>query len=251
MKYKSLFLVLGWHDVKQAYRRSRIGPFWLTIGMAVQILAMGIVFGAIFQSDIQSYLPFLSIGIIFWSFLSNTLIEGCSAFISSEGIIKQLNIPFSTYILKVVWSNLITLGHNLVIIPILFIALRVLPNWNMALLIPGIMLVILNITWMVAVLALTSSRFRDFLPITASILSISFYLTPIMWNPSLLPDNDTTWLLLNINPFFHMIDVVRSPLLGIQPELSSWVYLSLLSFVGILSTLLVYRRFERMIAYWL
>ena len=77
---KTYFFNLGWQDVLARYRRSRVGPFWLTINMAL-ILALAIIFGVLFQTPISSFLPNVAIYIIFWGFLSNALNESCDSFI--------------------------------------------------------------------------------------------------------------------------------------------------------------------------
>ena len=77
LKRHHLVGVLGWQDVRQRYRRSALGPFWITIGMAVMIATIGIVFGQIFKTPLYDFFPFLAIGTILWSFMS-TVIEAPS-----------------------------------------------------------------------------------------------------------------------------------------------------------------------------
>src|SRR5690606_38293826 len=89
----SLVGMLGWQDVRQRYRRSVLGPFWLTISMGIMIFTIGVVFGHIFKTPMQEFLPFLAIGLILWGFISSVITEGCMGFIAAEGIIKQLPIP--------------------------------------------------------------------------------------------------------------------------------------------------------------
>jgi len=114
--------MLGWQDVRQRYRRSALGPFWLTISMGVMIGTIGVVFGSIFHSPMAEFLPFLATGLILWGFLSAVVTEGCMGFIGAEGIIKQLPIPLFVHILRMIWRNMIIFAHNIVILPIVFLA---------------------------------------------------------------------------------------------------------------------------------
>jgi hypothetical protein len=98
LKRYPLVAMLGWQDIRQRYRRSAIGPFWLTISMGVLIGSIGLVFGNIFRSPLDKFLPFLTIGIVFWNFITNVVSEGCTAFILSEGIIKQMPMPLFVHI---------------------------------------------------------------------------------------------------------------------------------------------------------
>ncbi|WZB62546.1 hypothetical protein WJ970_03120 [Achromobacter xylosoxidans] len=66
MKRLPLVATLGWQDVRQRYRRSMLGPFWLTISMGVMIGTIGLVFGQIFKAPTEEYLPFLAVGLILW-----------------------------------------------------------------------------------------------------------------------------------------------------------------------------------------
>ena len=63
-------LTLGWQDVRQSYRRSALGQLWITIGMAVTITTIGLVFGLIFGTPMQIFLPYLASGIIMWGLVS-------------------------------------------------------------------------------------------------------------------------------------------------------------------------------------
>lgn len=242
--------MLAWQDIRQAYRRSAIGPFWLTIGMAVQIVTMGLVFGMIFQTDLKEYLPFLAISVIFWGLISNSINDGCLAFIESESMIKQLNLPYSTYILRVIWRNLISAGHNLVIMPLVLIFFLKFPGWSIAAVIPGLVLLVINLGWVTLSLGMLSARFRDMPPIVSSLVTIAFYVTPVMWYPKLIENNELAHLLLGLNPIYHWLQVVRLPVLGQWPTWENWGLALLSAGIGWSIALLAFRKHKNAIAYW-
>lgn len=107
-----LWGLLAWQDIKQRYRRSSLGPFWLTISMGVMIGTLGVLYGKLFKMAIQEYLPFLCLGLLTWTFISTSILEGCTVFIASESVIKQIKLPLSSHVYRLVWRNLIILGHN-------------------------------------------------------------------------------------------------------------------------------------------
>ena len=242
--------MLGWQDVRQAYRRSVVGPFWITGGMAIQIATMGVVFSLIFKSDIQNYLPFLATSIIIWGFMSSVISEGCQSFIAGESIIKQLNTPIYVHVLRVVWKNIITFGHNLVILPLVFLIIWQGVSWQLLLVLPGLVVLIINLTWLATVLGALSSRFRDLPPIIASLLTVAFYVTPVMWYPTLIGNNQLAHLLLGLNPFYHLLQIVRLPILGQTPTLENWTLSILFALGGWLLTILLMKRVQKKIAYW-
>jgi len=242
--------MLGWQDVKQRYRRSKLGPFWLTISMGVLIGALGFVFGRIFNSPLHEFLPFLAAGIILWTYISTVINEGCTAFISSDAVIKQLPLPMFLHIMRVIWRNLVILAHNIVIIPVLFLVfLR--PLELVALLaIPGLILTTLTLAWVALLAGVLCTRYRDLSQMVASVLQITFYVTPIIWMPSMLSGR-RDFIFLDINPFYHLIEVVRAPILGVAPTLTNWLVSIGISLVGWVITLAVYGKYRSRISYWL
>ena len=245
-----LAAMLGWQDVRQAYRRSVVGPFWITGGMAIQIATMGVVFSLIFKSDIQNYLPFLATSVIIWGFMSSVLSEGCLSFINGEAIIKHLNIPLYIHVLRVVWKNIITLGHNLVILPLVFLVIWQGVSWQLLLVVPGLVILIANLTWLATVLGALSSRFRDLPPIITSLLTVTFYVTPVMWYPTLIGNNQLAHMLLGLNPFYHLLQIVRLPILGQAPTIENWVLSIVFALGGWAFTILLMSRVQNKIAYW-
>ena len=242
--------MLGWQDVLQRYRRSIIGPFWLTISMGVMIGTIGAVFSQILKAPIDEFLPFLALGIVLWSFVSSVINEGCNGFIASEGIIKQLPIPLFVHILRLVWRNILVLGHNIVIFPLVLVAVGKPLSWVALIGIAGFVLVVVNLVWIALVLGVICARYRDMPQIVASVLQVFFYLTPIMWMPSMLPERASLFI-LEVNPFYHLIEIMRAPLLGQIPSDLNWIVSLVLAAVGWSVTLLFYGKYKRRISYWL
>ena len=250
LKAFRLASMLGWQDVRQRYQRSTLGPFWLTITMGVMVVTIGVVFGQIFKSPMDQFLPFLAAGLIFWGFISLVITEGCMSFIAAEGIIKQLPIPLFLHVLRMVWRNFVILGHNIIIFPVILLFLGKPLTLVALIAIPGLMLLLINLTWVALLLAVVCARYRDLPQIIASLLQISFYLTPVIWQPSLLPKR-ASFYLLDLNPAFHLLEIVRAPLLGSPPSAMNWSVSMGLALVGWGLTIAVYGIYKRRIAYWL
>jgi lipopolysaccharide transport system permease protein len=107
----------------------------------------------------------------------------------------------------------------------------------------------LNLSWISMILALLSARFRDTPPIVNSLMTVAFYVTPVMWYPSLLPGG-TAHLLLGLNPLYHLLQIVRLPILGELPTLENWYLSALLAIAGWAITLLSFSRFRSRVAFW-
>lgn len=111
-----IWTMLAWLEIKQRYRRSAIGPFWLTLSTAIMILAMGPLYASLFGQSLDDYFLYLATSIIAWQLISTSINDSCQAFIGAEGFIKQSSLPLSVYVLRIVWKNLIIFLHNSVVI---------------------------------------------------------------------------------------------------------------------------------------
>lgn len=248
-KYR-LALIFGWQDVAQRYRRSRVGAFWLTLNMAVFIGALGLIFGTLFQSEMREFLPYLCAGVITWGFISTCLNEGCTTFTSSEGIILQIRMPLFTHIMRTLWRNMIIFAHNIVIFPILLLILGGVISLNVFWSIPGLILLCLNLSWMMLILAVLCARFRDMTQVVTNILQVLFYATPIMWMVKILPDH-VSRAFIDFNPFYHFIELVRAPLFGTPPSVLDWTFGFACAIVGWVVAILFFGRYRWRVAYWL
>ena len=237
-------------DIRQRYRRSTLGPFWITISTGVMIACIGLIFGNLFKSPMQEFLPFLSVGLILWSFISSVITESTNVFVSYQGIIKQLPIPLFSHIIRMTTRNLIILFHNLLILPIVYFVVHKSIDFEFFLVIPGLIILIINLLWIGVILSLICTRFRDLTQIVLSLLQVAFYVTPIIWMPSLLPAR-TDVMILAPNPFYHLIGIVRSPLLGSCPTIINWIYSVIFAILGWIFAIYLYNKYKNRIAYWL
>lgn len=243
-----LWSKLGWHDIRKRYRRSVLGPFWLTLSMAVMVASLGLIYGTLFRLDLEDYLPFLAIGLATWNFVASFLNEGCTSFIDLEALIKNVRIPMSLHILRVLWRNLIIYGHNAVIFVAVAMIFGVWPGGTGLLAFAGLALLLVNAGWMMLLLGMVCTRFRDVPPIVSSVIQLLFFVTPVMWKPELLGDRR---YLMALNPFYHLLEVIRAPLLGQLPGWESWAVGGLFAAAGWAVTFACFTRFRKRIAYWL
>jgi ABC-type polysaccharide/polyol phosphate export permease len=236
------------YDIKQRFRRSVIGPLWITLSMGIFVFALGLVFSTIAQMKIDEILLYIAVGVIFWNLLSTTLTEGSTIFTSNAGQIRNVPIELSIYVYRMLARNVIILAFNMLI----YIGgLMIFPppaNLNYLLFIPGAVLFLLNLFWISLVFGILSSRYRDVPQIVATAMQILFIITPVFWSSETLP---TRPAFVTLNPAFHLLEIVREPLLGRSPGELSWIVAFAGSVLGGGLAIFLYRRTRSRIAYWM
>src|SRR5262245_22158243 len=240
---------MGWQDVKRRYRRTVFGPCWASLSLAIFSLSIGLVWANLWNMDPKEYLPYLTSGMMVWVLSSAFVTEACLVFVSAEGLIKQLPVPYSMLICAMLWRNLIAFAHNFVVyVPIcIYAGLR--PTGYMFLAVPGLIALCVNGIWIAIVLGLLCTRYRDVQQVVISLLQVSMFITPIFWSPTQLGERAT--FLVDGNMLFHYIEIVRSPLLGRPPSAWSWSMVLIATVFGWSVALFLFSRFRRRVPYWL
>lgn len=247
LKLSELWFSMAVLEIKQRYRRSALGPLWITLSLAITLLVMGPLYSKLFQQEISAYLLNLTIGMVIWTFISGCLNDFSQIYINSANLIKQIKIPYSIYIFKVIAKNLIIFFHNFILI-IIVLVIYPTNNFLISLIsLLGLFLVILNLLWIGLLISLICTRFRDMNQLISNVIQIIFFITPIVWTPSSLGAKQH---LLNFNFFYHLIEVIRLPLLGLSPSLITWIFLIACSFIGCLTAIILFGRYRSRISFW-
>lgn len=242
-----LVLALAWGDIKQRYRGSVLGPIWVTLTTAAMVVALGFFYSFILKVDPGSYFPWLAVSLILWTMINQAITEGAESFTSVEAVIRQVQLPYSLHVSRIVLRNLIVTLHNLPLIFAVMLLFDVSPGWSLLWFIPGFILFIINAYWLAFLFGMICARFRDVPPIIASIMQLAFFVTPIIWLPEQLGDR-SWWLALN--PFHAFIESMRAPLLGRPLDPSIWLHC--LGYTAGLSVVALsfFVRFRGRIAFW-
>ena len=240
---------LGWRETKRRYRRTVFGPFWSTASLAIFVITLGIVWANLWQMNPKAYLPFLTSGMLCWTLFSTISIEGCAGIVGYEPLIKQLRISYTLLACAIVWRNVIVFLHNLSIYVLVCLYAGVSLSWAMLLCIPGLLLICLNGLWVAILLGAVCARYRDIQQLVGSLLQISMFLTPILWSADQLKGRASA--LAKFNPLYHLITVLRDPLMGKSPDFLDWFVVVLITIVGWALTVYVLSKFRHRIVYWL
>ncbi|GAA3509239.1 ABC transporter permease [Dietzia aurantiaca] len=251
---RELWLSLGWQDIKQRYRRSTLGPLWITIATGVMAVALGFLYSILFQIPLADFLPHVTVGLIMWGFISGCIKEGSEVFIANEGLIRQLPSALSVHVYRLVWRQFLFLLHNLVIWVVLMIVFPRPLGWELLLSALGLAVLMINGVWVSMLFGILATRFRDIAPLLDSMVQLLFYMTPIVWTTQTLYEQGGQIAdrarIAELNPLYHYLEIVRAPMLG-QPVAAYhwWIVLGCTA-VGLLLAFLALRKFRSRVPYW-
>lgn len=248
-RQRPLWGYLGWQDIKQRYRRSVLGPLWISITMGVIATAMGILYGALFHEDITTFLPYVATGLLIWNFISGCILEGSEVFIANEGLIRFLPAPLTLHVYRLIWRQSLFFAHNLVVWALLMIIFHQPLRLTSLLAVPAFAMLALNGYWIAVLSGIVATRFRDIPPIIASLTQLLFFMTPIVWSYQRLT-NSPLAAYIELNPVMHFVEILREPLLGQEIVGRHWIIVGAITVAGCAAAVLCLRNYRARVAYW-
>ena len=239
---------LAWHDIVSRYRGSILGPFWITLSMGLMVAGIGLLNARLFSASLREFIPFVATGIVFFGVISGVINEGCDTFVQASGMLSQTSLPMFTFIWRTVLRNVITLGHNLVIIVAVLVYFGFWRTMNLPVAVLGLLILLVNAAWAGMLAAIVSDRFRDIPQIVQSVMQFALFMTPVWWQPARLGKAHP---ILEFNPFYHMLEVVRAPLLGEHVAPHTYSFLAAMAVGGWALTFYIFTRTRRRIVHYL
>jgi ABC-type polysaccharide/polyol phosphate export permease len=240
---------LGVQDVRMRFRRSVIGAGWIFVNLALVILAVGYVYGHLFGQDVHEFIPYLTISLVVWGYITNSIVEGGSAFVASEGYIKQISLPIYVYVLRffvsISLSSLVSFAAFLVVAVVYRVPLRLGTLWGL----PGVLLLMTVSLLCITIVAHVNARFRDAANLSGAIMQVAFYVTPVLF-PAKLLQGRGLYRIVVLNPLYHLLEVVRHPLLaGAPADATSYAGTLLLILVLAVTAAAIVRFYGRRIVF--
>ena len=249
MKNWRLCHLMGLGEIRRRYSRSKLGQFWLTLSTLIMVVTLGVVWSTLWHQPVDKLMPYIAASMILWTFISGLITEATTALVSAGPMYLNQGMSFSTAIYALTYKHLMIFLHNAPIIGLVFLFFLYPVNANALLAIPGLALVLIALTWIGYVVAIMCLRFRDVSQVVQSLITISFFITPVLWKADQIPAQKQ-WFIL-FNPFATLLSVVRDPLLGHAPPLSVWLMATLIAFGGLLVTIPIVGRYRKLIIYWM
>lgn len=244
-----VWLHMGLQDVKSRFRNSVLGPTWILINLGAVIAAVGLIYGRLFHQPMNEFLPFLTLGLVIWAFISSSLVDACHAFVVAEGYIKQFPFPKVIYLYRAMVPYIVVFLIGLVVFAGTMILYGRSVGWGALWAIPGFVLFVAINFCHVVIVAHLGARFRDLPHLLGSLVQIAFYLTPVIFTVTMLKDRGLAFVYM-LNPLYYLIEIVRYPLLNSDAPPMEVVYVALgyCVVVGLVAALVV-KKMTKQIVY--
>lgn len=236
------------NEVNRRYRRTLLGPMWVAVSLGVFSLVLSLVWAALWRQNVREYLPYLLSGLIPWMMIASSIGESTSTFMSSESLMKSRQFSYSMLIHVVLGRNIIVFGHNLITYIVAAIFCGVGINFETLLFVPGLFLLLVNLSWICLAIAILCLRFRDFQQLVTILLQVVMFITPVFWPVSQLTGR--TAIIVDVNLLYHMIDLIRSPLLGKTPHFESYAVCLVAGVLGWFLAYWLLRLKRHRLVYW-
>ena len=239
--------MLAFVDIRSRYRRTTLGPFWITMTTAVMALSIGLLYGQFFGQAIAGYLPYFIVGYVSWMLIASVISESTTALVVATTLIKASDMPLAFHVMRMVQRNFIVFFHNVILIVLLWFILQWKLDWYALTFFPALAMLYVFLSAAALIVSIVCVRYRDVPPMVGAFMQLLFFATPIFWLPESLRIGR---FLLTMNPFYHFIIILRDPLLGRPFGWENWAIAAGMTIVTVVLACWIYIRYRNRVAYW-
>lgn len=237
LRHWRLALELAKEDLRQKFHRTLIGPFWIATSFLAFIMVKIFIFSSLNDASWEYFASYLTLGYMVWAFVSTAIVDGGNSFLGSRGWILGMKCDYSTFVLVAMFRSMVTAIITAVVA--LLVAYYVYPYtlsglmWGFI----GFLSIVPLMFFVQFIFAILCVFIRDLLPLLQAVMRIMFFLTPIIWLPSMLGAKAE---IIKYNPFTHLLSVVRNPLLSEPVLVENWIWVGALTLTAILILMALY-----------
>ena len=247
-------LKLAWYLAKNEivvrYKRTFLGPFWTTLSLAIFIGFMSLIFAKLWHTQLKDFVPYFASGYIAWMFFSYMITEGCKTYTSFGNLIKDVPFPYTLFAFAGTLRNMMVFFHHAIVFVVVMLIFHVPVNAHTLLFIPGFLLLSLFGFSASLLLGVWCARFRDIEQVVINLLQVSMFVTPIFWPAKALLHMHRAKLLVNGNPLYHFVEVVRLPLIGVAPSALNWLVVVAVTAATLCLALFVFHKCQHKLVFW-
>ena len=249
LKYRYVIYNYVYSSLKQKYRRSFLGFLWSVAAPLLQNLIIGVVFYYLMRFDMPNYLVYLFAGTVIFNIMSAVIVQSPYIMLNNESFIKKIYVPKLVYVLQVILfeiTNFVFIMISLLVLGIVFGKLSFSVHY-LFLPIP-ILLSVLFLVGIAIIISITTIYFRDLQHIVPVVMQAAFFLTPVLYPPSIIPA--PLQRVISFNPFYYFVEIFRTVVLQNQlPSTTHIVLCAGMAFLMLSAGLAVLDKFDNKIIF--
>lgn len=235
-------------EIKARYKRAVFGFLWVVLNPVLQMLIIGIIFS--FFIKIPNYFLFLFTGLLPWQFFSLSLSKATPSIVFERALLQKARFPTEAIPVSIILSNFI---HMVISLSLLLLLLAFLGK----LIFPQVFLVVIALIWLlfftIGLSLLTATmqvRFRDTNFFVRTLLVLWFYVTPVLYNLSLMPRE--IYLIFALNPLTSIFELFHFSLLN-QGEINPYIIIAnlVITLIVVIVGFIVHKRQHNYFVDWL
>ena len=233
-QYRALLWSLTQRELKARYRASVLGFLWTFLNPTLQMLTYGLVFNVLLRQQIKHFLFFQFVGLLPWIFFSTSVVAGATAISDRRDLLTKVRFPAQVLPATVVATNLANYLLSLPLMIGLGLIYREIPNWQVVFFPLVLVIQVLFTLGAAYLVSAINVAFRDLQHIVSNVITLWFFLTPVLYEISAIPERFRK-LILWFNPMASLIASYQAIFYHHQlPALKPLVY------VGAISMLLLW-----------
>jgi len=252
-KAPGFWLYGAWIDTSLRHRSQALGAFWMVFGTLAFVVLLGTLYSRVLLrpgADSQIYYAHIATGFVLWIFIQQLLQQSSNVYKKNRDMIQNGYVKYVDYVLRLFSGHLISLAYNLLIVvgAILLTPVHVTSaDFVLLLTVPLFFLAVLGVCFLLSVVG---ARYPDIGELMRPVLRLFFFITPIIWMPS-LGKGEAVGAFIYLNPFYYLLEIIRGPLVyGAVPWFEIGVVVAATTIIWLLAAL-AYARAKPYVALWI
>jgi lipopolysaccharide transport system permease protein len=228
--------------MKQRYRRTLAGLIWVILNPLIMFGVQSVVFKKFLRLEIPNYFLFLLSGLLPWIFITQTLQMTASVYVNAADLLKSFKINPLVLVISQVLDNLFNffIAFTMMFIPIWFMS-DIDVHMGFLFMPLNFVILVLGTTFLSVFISTFNVFFRDASFVLTFVISIVFFLTPIFYPISYIPES-YRWI-INLNPFYYFIAPFRMSLIDFKLDVYlDTVMRALVFLAGVICFTVIYWR---------
>jgi lipopolysaccharide transport system permease protein len=214
-RFRELFYILSWRDIKVRYKQTVIGAAWAIIRPLLTMIVFTFVFGKVAKLPSEGNAPYALMvfaGLLPWQFFSSSLTEASNSLIGNTNLITKVYFPRLIIPASAVITSFVDFAISFGLLVLMMIGYQYTPSWQIVFLPIFLLLAFMTSFGVSLYLTALNVKYRDFRYIIPFIVQFGLYVSPVGFSSTIVPDQ---WrFLYACNPMVSVIDGFRWCILG-------------------------------------